>query len=129
MPACLLQGKYEKTYRYANFPPRLSTKEVMKKSKLMDWLNQEHNLDLNFLQWALPSFLALTAIIFELVEHGTEGDWMGAGFMGEMIIFGFMGPIIIALILGWMRLLMKAEKLSATASWRAPTRNCSTWTR
>jgi len=85
----------------------------MKKNNLMDWLNQERSLDLNFLQWALPSFLAVIAIIFELVEHGTEGDWLGAGFMGEMIIFGFMGPIIIALILGWMRMLMKAEKMSA----------------
>ncbi|MCX6080884.1 MAG: HAMP domain-containing sensor histidine kinase [Chloroflexi bacterium] len=79
-------------------------------TKLQSWLNKERTLDLNFLQWALPSFLSSTAIIFELVEHGSEDDWLGAGFMGEMIIFGFMGPIIIALILGWMRLLMNAEK-------------------
>ena len=85
----------------------------MTKTKLWDLLNEERNLDMNFLQWALPSFLASTAIIFELVEHGREEDWLGAGFMGEMIIFGFMGPIIIFLILSWMRLLMKAEKQAA----------------
>ncbi len=86
----------------------------MKINNLFNWLNKERTLDLNFLQWALPAFLAITAIIFELVEHGMEGDWLGAGFMGEMIIFGFMGPIIVVMILAWMRMLMKAEKLSAT---------------
>ena len=88
------------------------------KNKILNWLNKERNLDLNFLQWALPSFLASTAIIFELVEHGREEDFFGAGFMGEMIIFGFMGPIIMALILAWMRFLMKTEKL-ATAELQA----------
>jgi signal transduction histidine kinase len=85
----------------------------MTKTNLWTWLNKERRLDLDFLQWALPAFLSSTAIIFELVEHGAENDWLGAGFMGEMIIFGFMGPIIIVLILGWMRALMKAERISA----------------
>jgi signal transduction histidine kinase len=85
----------------------------MTKTNLQDWLNKERTLDLNFWQWVVPSFLSVTAIIFELVEHGSENDWVGAGFMGEMIIFGFMGPIIITLILAWMRLLMKAERQAA----------------
>lgn len=76
----------------------------------LNWINKERNLDLNLLQWALPFFLSSTAIIFELVEHRTEESWVEAGFIGEMILFGFMGPIIIALILSWMKLLMKTEK-------------------
>ncbi len=80
----------------------------------LNWLNKERNLDLNFLQWALPLFLSSTAIIFELVEHRSEESWADAGFMGEMILFGFMGPIIIALILNWMKLLMKTEKQATT---------------
>ena len=82
----------------------------MKKNKVIDWLNKEHTLDLAFLQWALPSFLALTATIFELVEHGSENDFYDAGFIGETIIFGLMGPLIITLILNWMRQLMNAER-------------------
>ena len=83
------------------------------KTNLIDWLNQEHTPDLAFLKWALPGFLASTAIVFELVEHGGEEDMLGAGFMGEMIIFGFMGPILIAIILNWMESLMNAEKRAA----------------
>ena len=83
-------------------------------TNLITWLNKEHTPDLASLQWTLPSFLAITAIIFELVEHIGKGDILDAGFMGEMIIFGFMGPIIIALVLAWMRQLMDAEK-QATA--------------
>ncbi len=68
-----------------------------------DWL-----LDLDVLEWALPIFLAVTAIIFELVEHKDEMD--DPYFIGEMIIFGFMGPIIIRGILVWMHGLMNAQK-------------------
>jgi signal transduction histidine kinase len=84
------------------------------KTNLLIWLSKEHTLDLAFLQWALPLFLSTTAIIFELVEHGSEGDMLGAGFIGEMIIFGLMGPIIIAIVLSWMRQLMGAQKQAAT---------------
>lgn len=65
-------------------------------------------LDLDILEWALPIFLAVTAIIFELIEHKDEmGD---PYFIGEIIIFGFMGPIIIRGILVWMHGLMDAQK-------------------
>ncbi|MGE5071965.1 MAG: ATP-binding protein [Anaerolineae bacterium] len=67
-------------------------------------------LDLDVLQWALPIFLAATAIIFELVEHVQKDELMDAGFIGELIIFGFMGPIIIRGLILWMRSLMSAEK-------------------
>ncbi len=67
-------------------------------------------LDLDVLQWALPIFLAVTAITFELVEHIQKDELMDAGFIGEMIIFGFMGPIIIRGLIVWMRSLMSAEK-------------------
>src|SRR5512135_2744738 len=67
-------------------------------------------LDLDVLQWALPIFLAVTAITFELVEHIQKDELMDAGFIGELIIFGFMGPIIIRGLILWMRSLMAAEK-------------------
>src|SRR5512146_675180 len=67
-------------------------------------------LDLDVLQWALPIFLAATAIAFELVEHIQKDELMDAGFIGELIIFGFMGPIIIRGLILWMRSLMAAEK-------------------
>ncbi len=67
-------------------------------------------LDLDVLQWALPIFLAVTAITFELVEHIQKDELMDAGFIGELIIFGFMGPIIIRGLILWMRSLMAAER-------------------
>ena len=67
-------------------------------------------LDLDVLQWALPIFLAVTAIAFELVEHIQKDELMDAGFIGELIIFGFMGPIIIRGLIIWMQNLMEAEK-------------------
>lgn len=66
-------------------------------------------LDLDVLQWALPLFLAITAIAFELVEHIQKDELMDAGFIGELIIFGFMGPLIIRGLILWMRNLMRAE--------------------
>ena len=73
--------------------------------RLETWL-----LDLDVLQWALPIFLAVTAIAFELVEHVQKDELMDAGFIGELIIFGFMGPIIIRGLIVWMRNLMAAER-------------------
>ena len=67
-------------------------------------------LDLEVLQWALPVFLSVTAIAFELVEHVQKDELFDAGFIGELIIFGFMGPIIIRGLVVWMRSLMAAEK-------------------
>src|SRR5512141_3271551 len=67
-------------------------------------------LDLDVLQWALPIFLLITAIAFELVEHIQKDELMDAGFIGELIIFGFMGPIIIRGLIVWMHSLMKAER-------------------
>ncbi len=81
------------------------------KSKLLGWLNQSHYLDLNILQWAVPLFLAMTALVFEFVEHGLEKDrTFDLAFMSEVIIFGLMGPTIITFILAWMRELIQAER-------------------
>ncbi|MFA5872925.1 MAG: ATP-binding protein [Anaerolineales bacterium] len=81
------------------------------KSNLFAWLNKGHFLDLNLLQWALPLFLSITAIAFELVEHGLEGKlFVDLGFISEVIIFGLMGPFIIGFIIAWMRELVNAEK-------------------
>lgn len=80
------------------------------KTKLLDWLNSSRYLDLNILQWAVPLFLSATAIIFEFVEHGLEGEVnFNLAFMSEVIIFGLMGPVIIGFIIAWMRELVKAE--------------------
>ncbi|GAB4551100.1 MAG: hypothetical protein Fur0016_06410 [Anaerolineales bacterium] len=84
------------------------------KNKLLGWLNNSRFLDLSILQWAVPLFLSVTAIAFEFVEHGLEGDLrFDLAFMSETIIFGLMGPAIIAFIIAWMRELVKAE-LKAT---------------
>ncbi len=71
-------------------------------------------LDLDVLKWALPIFLAVTAIAFELVEHLQKDELLDAGFIGELIIFGFLGPIIIRGLIVWMRDLMAAEKRTST---------------
>lgn len=84
------------------------------KNKLLGWLNDSRYLDLNVLQWAVPLFLALTAIAFEFVEHSLEGELhFDLAFMSETIIFGLMGPAIIAFIIAWMRELVKAERQAA----------------
>ena len=83
------------------------------KANLLNWLSKERFLNLGVLQWALPLFLSLTAIIFELAEHVSEGELMAPAFLAETIIFGFMGPIIVALLIAWMEEIVSAEKLSA----------------
>ncbi|NOT04157.1 MAG: hypothetical protein HOP27_06120 [Anaerolineales bacterium] len=81
------------------------------KLNLFAWLNKGRYLDLNILQWAIPLFLAVTAIVFEFVEHGLEGELIfDLAFMSETIIFGLMGPIIVGFIIAWMRELVNAEK-------------------
>lgn len=81
------------------------------KTNLLRWLNKGRFLDLNILQWAVPLFLAVTALVFEFVEHSLEGELrFGLAFLSEMIIFGLMGPTIIALMIAWMRELVQAER-------------------
>ncbi len=84
-------------------------------SRIKDWFQRTESwlLDLDVLQWALPLFLAVTAIAFELVEHLQKDELMDAGFIGELIIFGFMGPIIIRGLIVWMRDLLAAQKRSS----------------
>jgi signal transduction histidine kinase len=75
---------------------------------IWDWF-----LDFNVLEWALPILLAITAIIYELVEHLPEGEFRDPGFIGEMIIFGVIGPLIIRGLILWMRDLLIAQKRAA----------------
>jgi signal transduction histidine kinase len=74
---------------------------------------QKKLLDLNTLQWLVPLFLGVTAVVFEVAEHSIDGDlqW-NLPFVGELIIFGFMGPIIVAILIAWMRSLVEAEHKS-----------------
>jgi len=78
---------------------------------LLSWLNKGRFLDLNVLQWVIPLFLSVTAIVFEFVEHGLEGELtFDLAFMSETIIFGLMGPVIVGFIIAWMRELVNAER-------------------
>jgi signal transduction histidine kinase len=72
-------------------------------------------LDLSVIEWLLPTFLASTAITFELVEHLNKDEWEDPGFIGEVIIFGLLGPYIIRVLLVWMHGLMNAEKQATAA--------------
>ncbi len=83
------------------------------KKRLLNWLNKGGYLDLDILQWALPLFLSVTAIVFEFVEHIEKGELLDIGFNAEVIIFGFMGPIIIGFIIAWMREIVSAERKTA----------------
>lgn len=81
------------------------------KINLFSWLNQSRFLDLNVLQWVVPLFLSVTAITFELVEHGIEGELdIDVPLISEIIIFGLMGPVIVGFVIAWMRELVNAEK-------------------
>lgn len=81
------------------------------KNNLLNWLNASRFLDLNVLQWAVPLFLAVTAVAFEFVEHGLEREsFFELAFLSEVIIFGLMGPVILAFIIAWMRELVKADR-------------------
>ena len=83
------------------------------KNNLLNWLNKNRFLDLHLLQWLVPLFLSITAVIFEFVEHGLEdGLRFDVAFTGETIIFGLMGPLIVAFIIAWMRELVNAEKMA-----------------
>ncbi|MCX6068150.1 MAG: HAMP domain-containing sensor histidine kinase [Chloroflexi bacterium] len=81
------------------------------KNNLLGLLNKNRYLDLNVLQWAVPLFLAVTAFVFELAEHGLEDELhFDLAFVSETILFGLMGPVIIGFIIAWMRELFNAEK-------------------
>ena len=81
------------------------------KTILSGWLSNLHALDLNVLQWVVPVFLSVTAVVFEFVEHNLEGEVIfDVAFISETIIFGLMGPVIISFIIAWMRKLVDAEK-------------------
>ena len=81
------------------------------KLNLFGRLDKRHFSSLDFLQWILPLGLAITAFVFEFVEHGLEEEvHFDLTFISEVIIFGLMGPIIIGFIIAWMRELVKAEK-------------------
>ena len=71
-------------------------------------------LNLDVLEWALPIFLSLLAISFELAEHWDKSELVDLGHISEMIIFGILGPLIIHRVLVWMHGLMDAQKQAAT---------------
>ena len=69
--------------------------------------------DLEVLKWVLPLFLAVTAIVFELVEHLQKDELLDWGFIGEIIIFGLLGPVIIRSLIIWMQELLTVQKHTA----------------
>jgi signal transduction histidine kinase len=81
------------------------------KRNLFESSDQGRSTRLNILQWVLPLVLGLTAVVFEIVEHGLEDELhFDLAFVSEIIIFGLMGPLCIGLIIAWMRHLMATEK-------------------
>lgn len=66
------------------------------------------------LRWALPLFLAVTAIAFELIEHVPQNELDDPYFIGEIIVFGLMGPLIIRGLIIWMQDLLKAQQKAAS---------------
>jgi len=80
------------------------------KMGLFSRLDRGSFLDLKRLQWAVPLFLSITTLVFEIVEHRLENELrFDLTFTSEIIIFGLMGPAIIAFIIAWMRELVRAE--------------------
>jgi len=78
---------------------------------LLSWLNRSRILTLDLLQWALPLFLAVTAVTFEVAEHGFEGELgLEISLFSEIVVFGLMGPVIVGFIIAWMRELVNAER-------------------
>jgi len=77
------------------------------------WLDKERIFNLGVLQWALPLFLAVIAVVFELAEHLQKDESLDLAFDAEVIIFGLMGPIIIGMVIAWMREIMSAERQTA----------------
>ena len=76
-----------------------------------DHSNNSRFSTLNILQWVLPLVLGITAIIFEIAEHGLEDELdYDLAFVSEILIFGLMGPLCVGLIINWMRHLMTTEK-------------------
>jgi signal transduction histidine kinase len=74
-------------------------------------LDKNPLFNLDTLQWFVPVFLSITAIVFEIVEHSIEGELIwNLPFVSELIIFGLMGPVIIAFMIAWMRELVNAER-------------------
>ena len=81
------------------------------KQNLFDRSNENRFTSLNILQWLLPLVLGVTAIVFEIAEHGLEEELdYDLAFVSEIIIFGLLGPLCIGLIIAWMRHLMATEK-------------------
>lgn len=81
------------------------------RTKLSDWRNESQYHNLGIMQWVIPLFLSVTAIVFELVEHAFEGELhFDLPIVSEIIIFGFLGPVIIGFIIAWMRELVTAER-------------------
>jgi len=81
------------------------------KSAPTSWLRKPRLFSLNYLQWVIPIFLAVTAFVFEFLEHSLEeGLRFDLAFTSETLLFGLMGPIIVGFIIAWMRELVNAEK-------------------
>jgi signal transduction histidine kinase len=81
------------------------------KGTLLSRLKMSRILTLDVLQWALPLFLAITAVTFELAEHKFDGELdLEISLFSEIVVFGLMGPVIVAFVIAWMRELVNAER-------------------
>lgn len=82
-------------------------KNIMKK-KISVLISNSRNLII--IQWSIPVFLALSAVLVELLEHKIEGELHFDGlFYAELLTFGLFGPLIVAGIIVYLRRLVSDE--------------------
>jgi len=68
------------------------------------------NFSLKLIHWLLPVFLFLTATFYEIIEHGWKHtEPFTISLSAEIVFFGISGPAAIALVIGYMRVLVKSE--------------------
>ena len=82
--------------------------KIIMKKKISTLMSNSRNLI--FIQWSIPTALAISAIVVELLEHRLEGDLHFDGlFIVELFTFGFFGPLIVAGIIVYLRRLVSDE--------------------
>lgn len=71
---------------------------------------RDASYSLKLAQWLLPFFLFLTATVYELIEHGIkQTEPFTLSLTAEIVFFGISGPVAIAIIFGYLRMLVASE--------------------
>jgi len=68
------------------------------------------NFSLKLMQWLLPLVLFLTATVYEVIEHGIKRtEPFTLSLTAEIVFFGIGGPVAVAIIFGYLRMLVASE--------------------